>query len=172
VSIWITSIEGGPDHPRLGQRKPFLETPFITILPTFSPDGRWIAYTSGEPGRTGLWVRPFPGPGGQWQIDSTARFALWSRNGHELFFIVDGRLKVAGYTTKGDSFVAGKPQVWSEKRLLDLGSPPAFTYDLSPDSNRIAAVMYPNGTADDKPITHVSLLLNFFDELRRRVPAR
>jgi hypothetical protein len=79
---------------------------------------------------------------------------------------------VADYTTKGDSFAAGKPRTWLDKRLLDLGSPPAFTHDLAPDGKRIAAVLYPNGTADDKPITHVTFLLNFIDELRRRVPVR
>jgi serine/threonine-protein kinase len=170
VSIWTAPIEGDPSHPRLGKAVPFVQTPFITILPTFSPDGRWIAYTSGEPGRTGLWVRPFPGPGGQWQIDSAGRFPIWSRDGRELFFLVDGRIMVAGYTATGDSFVAGKPRVWSEKPLLDLGSPPTFTYDAAPDGKRFAVVLYPDGTADEKPITHVTFLLNFFDELRRRVP--
>jgi Tol biopolymer transport system component/predicted Ser/Thr protein kinase len=172
VSIWTAPIEGDPNHPQLGKREPFLESPFINILPAFSPDGHWIAYTSGEPGRTGLWVRPFPGPGGQWQIDGAGRFPLWSRTGHQLFFLVDGRVMVADYTTKGDSFAAGKPRTWLDKRLLDLGSPPAFTHDLAPDGKRIAAVLYPNGTADDKPITHVTFLLNFIDELRRRVPVR
>jgi hypothetical protein len=45
-----------------------------------------------------------------------------------------------------------------------------FTYDAAPDGKRFAMVLYPDGTADEKPITHVTLLLNFFDELRRRVP--
>jgi serine/threonine-protein kinase len=170
VAIWTAPIEGDPDHPQLGKAQPFVETPYITIMPAFSPDGRWIAYTSSEPGRTGLWVRPFPGPGGQWQIDSTGRFPIWSKNGRELFFLAGGRIMVADYTAKGDSFVAGKPRVWSEKPLLDLGSPPTFTYDAAPDGKRLAVVLYPDGTAEEKPITHVTFLLNFFDELRRRVP--
>jgi hypothetical protein len=66
--------------------------------------------------------------------------------------------------------VFGKPRVWSEKPLLDLGSPPTFTYDAAPDGKHFAVVLYPYGTADEKPITHVTFLLNFFDELRRRVP--
>jgi Tol biopolymer transport system component len=170
VSIWTAPIEGGPDNPRLGKAQPFVETPFITISPAFSPDGRWIAYTSSEPGRIGLWVRPFPGPGGQWQIDSAGRFPIWSKNGRELFFLAGGRIMVADYTARGDSFVAGKPRVWSEKPLLDLGSPPTFTYDVAPDGKRFAVVLYPDGTAEETPITHVTFLLNFFDELRRRVP--
>jgi serine/threonine-protein kinase len=77
---------------------------------------------------------------------------------------------VVNYTTDGDSFVLGKSRMWSEKRLLDLGSPPVMTYDAAPDGKRFAAVLYEGGTAEEKPITHVTFVLNFFDELRRRVP--
>ncbi len=170
VSIWTAPIEGNPDQPRLGKSEPFLETPFITILPTFSRDGRWVAYQSNEPGKTGVWVRSFPGPGGEWQIDSTAKFPIWSRKTDELFFLADGRIMVAGYTATGGPFVSAKPRVWSEKPMLDLVSPPIFTYDASPDGKRFAVVLYPDGTTDEKPTTHVTFLLNFFDELRRRVP--
>jgi Tol biopolymer transport system component/predicted Ser/Thr protein kinase len=171
VSIWTAAIEGDADHPRLGKRSVFLESQFVTVLPAFSSDGRWVAYQSNEPGRTGVWVRPFPGPGGEWQIESTAAYPIWSRNGHDLFFLVGGRIMAAGYTATGDSFLAGKPRLWSEKPVLVLGSPPTYMYDVGPDGKRFAVVLYPDGTTDEKPITHVTFLLNFFDELRRRVPA-
>ena len=168
--IWKRPIEGDPDHLQLGKAEPFLETPFNTTSPKFSRDGRWVAYTSGEPGKFGVWVRPFPGPGGQWQIDSRGGSPIWSRTRDELFFLVDRRIMVTGYTAMGDSFVPGKPRVWSEKTLLNLGSPPVYTYDVA-SNGRVAAVLYADGTADEKPITHVTLLLNFFDDLRRKVPA-
>ena len=91
-------------------------------------------------------------------------FPIWSRNGHELFFLTDNRIMVARYTANGDSFVPDKPRMWSEKRLLDLGSPPVPTYDAAPDGKHFAVVLYPDGTADEKPIAHVTFLLNFFDE--------
>jgi serine/threonine-protein kinase len=164
-------IEGGADNRQLGKPVPFIDTPFFTISPAFSPDGQWIAYRTGEPGKRGIWVRPFQRPGGQWQISTGLdEFPIWSRNGHELFFLSDNRIMVTDYTAKAGSFVAGKPRVWSEKRLLDLGSPPVLTYDAAPDGRRFAAVLYADGTAEEKPITHVTFLLNFFDELRRRVP--
>ena len=104
---------------------PFLVAPFITI------DDRWVAYRSGEPGKFWIWVRPFPGPGGQWQVSSgPGMFPIWSRNGHELFFLEDRRIMVADYTARGDSFVSSKARVWSERRLLDLGSPPVWTREL------------------------------------------
>jgi serine/threonine-protein kinase len=72
----------------------------------------------------------------------------------------------AGYSAKGDSFAAGKPRVWTEIRLLaNFG----YNYDLAPDGKRLAAMVADD--ANDKPPTHLTFLLNFFDELRRKAPA-
>jgi serine/threonine-protein kinase len=89
-----------------------------------------------------------------------------------LFFLADFRtIMVAGYAARGDALVFGEPKVWSQHPLPDLGSPPVGTYDLAPDGKRFAVVLNADGTADPKPITHLTFLLNFFDELRRRVLA-
>jgi Tol biopolymer transport system component len=48
--IFTAPIEGDPGHPRLGKAELFLGTPFIEVTPTFSPDGRWVAYASDESG--------------------------------------------------------------------------------------------------------------------------
>ena len=63
--------------------------------------------------------------------------------------------------------VPGEPTVWSEKPVLDLGE--LYSYDVAPDG-RVAVILYPEGTADEKPATTLTILLNFFDELKRRVP--
>jgi len=173
VEIWMAPIEGDAGHPRLGKAEPFLQTPFVTIEPAFSPDGRWLAFFSGEPGKEGVWVVPFPGPGGGWLVSSRGREPVWSRNGRELFFLEGMRtIMVAGYSVRGDALVFDKPRVWSQRPMLDLGSPPVSTYDLAPDGQRFAVVLNADGTADPKPVTHLTFLLNFFDELRRRVPGR
>jgi Tol biopolymer transport system component len=173
VHIFTVPFEGDRDHLQLGLPKPFLQTPFLNTLPSFSPDGRWVAYASRESGRAEVYVRPFPGPGSGWQISTAGGgYPIWSHNGRELFFRgPDLRIMVAAYTVTGDAFVVGKPRVWSEQRLLDLGSPPVPTYDLAPDGKRFAVILYPDGTAEQKPVTQLTFLLNFFDELRRRVPA-
>jgi serine/threonine-protein kinase len=75
----------------------------------------------------------------------------------------------AGYTAKGDSFAAAKPRVWSEIRLKD--SADSSNYDLAPDGRRLAAFLAGDESSDQKPPTHLTFLLNFFDELRRRAPA-
>ena len=92
---------------------------------------------------------------------------LWSRDGRELLFQTHGRVMAVGYTAKGDSFAAGKPRLWTEARLRSPGFIPY--YDLAPDGKRLAAIVADEANAE-KPPTHVTFLLNFFDELRRKVP--
>jgi eukaryotic-like serine/threonine-protein kinase len=114
-------------------------------------------------------VRPFPGPGGRWQISTDGGlYPVWSRDGRELLFEYQWRVMAITYTAKGDSFVAGKPRVWTETRLSDTGTYP--NYDLAPDGKRLAALLADDATGD-KPPTHLTFLLNFFDELRRRAPS-
>ena len=136
----------------------------------FSPDGRWMMYSSNESGTFQVYVRAFPDNGGKWQISNGfGSFAVWSRGalgaGRELFFRSnDNQIMVAAYTVKGDSFVADKPRVWSEKRIAGGVQGPA--YDPAPDGKRIAALI----PAETPEAQHVVLLENFFDELRRKVP--
>jgi eukaryotic-like serine/threonine-protein kinase len=154
---------------RLGKAELFLGTPFFEVYPAFSPDGRWLAYVSNESGTNEVYVRPFPGPGGRWQISTGGgRFPLWSRDGRELFFETpDQHVMAASYTAKGDSFAAGKPRMWPVVRLHDAN---AFsTYDLAPDGKHLAAILAEAGGQSGP--THLTFLLNFFDELRRRAPA-
>lgn len=92
---------------------------------------------------------------------------VWSRDGRELLFETpDQRVMAASYTAAGDSFTPGQPRVWTEARLRNTGFAP--NYDLAPDGQRLAAIVAdPN---DEKPVTHLTFLLNFCDELRRKAP--
>ena len=136
------------------------------------PDGRWLAYASNESGRFEAYVRPFPGPGGKWQISTAGgEYPTWSRNGKELFFrTADQKIMVATYTGPGDSFRADKPRLWSEGQLTDRY---AFTrnFDLHPDGQRFAVLKAPEGQAEAK-LDKVVLIQNFFDELRRIAPVK
>src|SRR4029453_8678885 len=65
----------------------FLNGPFAEDQPMFSPDGRWLAYASTESGQYEVYVRPFPGPGGKWQISTNGGvYPTWSRTRHELLY--------------------------------------------------------------------------------------
>jgi eukaryotic-like serine/threonine-protein kinase len=171
IEIWTAPLEGDRDHPRLGNAEPFLRTSFSETEPAFSPDGHWLAYSSDESGAYELYVRSFPGPGGRSQISTAGGgHPIWSRNGRQLFFLApDWRIMVADYTARGDSFTAGKPQVWSQKNLIYMGS--NYQYDLAPDGKRFAVVLNAEGPAErgQRPLDSVTVLLNFFDELRRKV---
>jgi hypothetical protein len=91
-------------------------------------------------------------------------------DGRELLFqTLDGRVMAVGYSVKGDSFAARKPRVWSETRLSNGAGMPV--YDLAPDGKRLAAILASDQAGGEKPPTHLTFLLNFFDELRRRAPA-
>jgi serine/threonine protein kinase/Tol biopolymer transport system component len=165
--IWTVPLESDGTGLRAGKPEPFLQTPFDERHGAFSPDGRWMAYDSDESGSYQVYVRAFPDKGGKWQISNSGGvYPVWSRNGRELLFRTeDNQVMVASYTAKGDSFVADKPRVWSEKRIATI---PFANYDLAPDGKRIAAVMPAVTAEDQKAQNHVIFLENFFDEVRRR----
>jgi Tol biopolymer transport system component/predicted Ser/Thr protein kinase len=168
-SVWTLPLDmTDPEHPKPGQPEPFLET--VSHDPVFSPNGRWIAYTSSESGTLEVYVRPFPGPGGRWQVSSGGgQFPIWSRAGRELFFAsLDLHIMVAGYTTSSDTFEADKARPWSNIQLLALGNTPAF--DLNPDGKRFAVAVRPRAATEQSGPVHVTVILNFFDLLRRRAP--
>ncbi len=135
----------------------------------FSPDGRWLAYGSNESGRNEVYVRPFPGPGGKWQVSTDGGgWPTWSRSRRELSYRgEDGRILVAGYTVEGDSFSAEKPRVWSPGLVPQRGS--GRTYDLHPDGERVAVLKALGDEAESRR-DKVVLIVNFFDELRRIAP--
>ncbi len=161
-----------PEHPKPGKPEAFLKTPAVETAVVFSPDGRWIAYTSDESGRREVYVRPAQSSGGgKWQISTGGGiYSFWSRDGRELYFMSpDNHIMVAEYTAKGDSFEAGKPRVWSETPIRETNAVlPAL--DLAPDGKRFA-VLPRSEVAAETGSVHVTFLLNFFDELRRRAPA-
>ena len=78
---------------------------------------------------------------------------------------------VATYTAKADSFVPDKPRVWSEKRIANVLTVGITNYDLAPDGKRIAALMPVETPEAQQSQNHVIFLLNFSDELQRKVPA-
>jgi hypothetical protein len=100
----------------VGKPSVFLNTPFAEGAAAFSPDGRWLAYQSNESGTLEVYVRPFPGPGGKWQVSTAGEVQpVWSRNGKELFYWSGEQIWVASYTGQEGSFRAEKPRVWSRR---------------------------------------------------------
>jgi Tol biopolymer transport system component/predicted Ser/Thr protein kinase len=129
LDLWVYSLT---------ERKatPFLATPFQEWSPQFSPDGRWIAYTSDESGKPEIYVRPLQGSSGKWQVSSGGgSYPRWRRDGREVFYIAPDRSLVVVEVQPGSSsFESGvpKPLFRTQIRSTDGG----FQYDVTADGQR------------------------------------
>ncbi len=172
ADLWTLPLDiRDPEHPIASKPESFLQTAFQESSPAFSPDGHWISYSSSESGASEVFVRPFPVGSGKWLISNGGgHFPIWSRDGHELFYEgLDNRIMAAAYTAKGDAFVAGKPHPWSDTQLLDVVG--HVNLDAAPDGRRFVIMPRPDRAGGPNRSVHVTFLLNFFEEVRRRIPA-
>ena len=155
---------------RLNDRRaqPFLRTPFNEGAASFSPDGRWLAYVSDESGRPEIYVQPYPGPGGKWQISTEgATEPLWNPNGKELLYRSGNKMMAVEVAT-GLNFSAGKPRVLFEGQYTALvWAQAALAYDVSADGQRF---LMTKQTGEASSATQMNVVLNWFEELKRRVP--
>jgi serine/threonine protein kinase/Tol biopolymer transport system component len=164
ADIWMLPLERpDSDDPKAGRPEPVLATPAWEYVPMISPDGRWLAYGSDESGTMQVYVRPLGRARGKWQISlGGGADPRWSNTRPELFFVSDEGIMVVRYQIVGEAFKASKPMLWAANK--DLAS-----LDLAPDGKRFAVVR--DEQAETKAPPPVTFLLNFSDELRRRVPA-
>jgi len=143
---------------------PFLETPFAEIQSNFSPDGKWIAYGSDESGTVEVYVRPFPGPGGRWQISiDGGHEPKWTADGRRIFFR-SGRQLLAVEVDTREGFRVSRPRV-----LLDGLHPYSGTdqvYTLAPDGESAIFVEPVDSGSSPERIT---VVVNWLDELSRRL---
>ena len=152
---------------RSGRVTPFLNSQFNEKYPEFSPDGRWIAYTSDESKRDEVYVRPFPGPGMKQQVSSEGGSEpLWARNGKQLFYRWQDQVWVVDVRTDG-GFATSKPRLLFEKPGYAHGYP-IRGYDLSLDGQRFLMVKLEQ--RKPTPVTEMILVQNWFEELKRLVP--
>lgn len=151
VDLWVLPMAGDP--------KPwsFLNSTFNERTGSFSPDGHWVAYESNESGRSEVYVRPFPGPGGQWQVSTAGgKDPRWRPDGKELYDIApDSRLMAAPIASSGTALPPGLPTALFQPRIVGGGTAvigPRQQYDVAPDGRFLINVNVDEGTA--APITN------------------
>lgn len=162
--IWVLTLEGER------QQTPFLRTKFNEYGPEFSPDGSWLAYVSNESGRNEVYVQPFPGPGAKRQISTEGGVSpVWAGNGRELFYRHDDKMMAVAISLRPE-FTAGVPRLLFAGKYEETGRPDEpRNYDVTPDGQRF--VMIKRSEQPSIP-SRVFVALEWFDDLRRRVPRK
>jgi serine/threonine-protein kinase len=169
--LWTVQITATATSITVGGQEPFLHTAAFEVYPAFSPDGQWIAYGSNESGAFELYVRHFPDSGAAVRVSTDGGWiAEWSPNGRDLLYETnDDRLMAVGYRIEHGAFVAGPPRQWTPRQLGDAGVFPSFA--LAHDADHVLALLPAARTEDRQTANHVTVILNFFDEVRRRTGA-
>ncbi len=160
VDLWVLPLSGDK------KPFPFLKTPFDQLHGQFSPDGKWIAYESNESGRSEIYVQPFPGPGGKFQVSASGGTqARWNKNGKEIFYLSLDRKMMAApvkLSLDGQLLETGTPLALFPVRIAGAGDTVACVfckqnYAASSDGQRFLV----NLAADESAASHITIILNW-----------
>ena len=155
VEIWRNTL--GPDS----ASTQLVANAFNNDGPTLSPDGHWFAYRSAESGRSEIYVRPYPGPGGRWQVSlDGGSQPVWSGTGREIFYRNGDKMMAATVRTQGSFAVGERVQLFTG--TFNQGFFGARGYDVSTDGETFLMLQPIVGAAQDLIVT-----LNWFDNLPR-----
>ncbi len=132
--------------PVAGDRRPLVlaDTPANEDQGQFSPDGRWVAYTSNESGLSEIYVIPFPPTpnGGRWMVSRGGGVQpRWRRDGRELFYISPEGTMMAVPVSATPVFEAGTPQALFNTDMVDTGIRTGpMSWDIAPDGKRFLII--------------------------------
>jgi serine/threonine-protein kinase len=172
LAYYETSPETGQDIGilTLGEEslspRTLFATPFTEENPAISPDGRWIAYSSTESGRSEVYVTPFPDVDrNRWQVSVNGGYdPTWAPNGGELFFVGNNAMMSVGIIDAGESLQFSEPEVLFEGDFV-WSSSHARQYDVAPDGQRFLMMKPEEGSPQ-----RINIVLNWAQELERLVP--
>ncbi len=170
--VWTVDVESEGDSLMAGEPKPFAATAADESHPSFSRDGRWVAYATVTAGNPEVYVKAWPDDGRTWQVSSGGGWQpLFSRARNELYFLgPDRHVMSVRYEERGRAFVADRTRRWSETPVAEVGAT-FWSFDVLPDGDGIVAVMSPPRPPRGGP-HEVVVLVNAFEHLRRLAPAR
>jgi Tol biopolymer transport system component len=133
-----------------GKASPFVAGPFAQWGGMFSPDGRWVAYSSDESGRPEIYVTSFPRAEGKWQISSGGgEGPRWRQDGRELYYVGGGRIMAVALDTEGGLRIGATAALFASRRV---GTGPGPFYDVTADGKRFL-ISQPIEDADQEPLT-------------------
>jgi serine/threonine-protein kinase len=157
--VYVLSLDGDP-RPRS-----LVSTRAYEGGAQFSPDGRWLAYTSDESGQTQVFIRPAAGPDRRWLVSvEGGRHPLWSRSGRELFYRNANQMMVVDVSTAGDDVRLSRPRLLFDQRYAFGSALTIPNYDVSADGQRFLMVR------DESSFGRLNLVLNWAAELERLAP--
>ena len=156
--LWVLPLEGDR------KPRPFLQDPFSQNYPRFSPDDRWVAYVSNETGRQEVFLQAFPSGGAKLQISTEGGVQpIWSRSGRELFYRQGAKIMSVSLTMNPTPSASKPVPFFSLASRASLRS-----YDITPDAQHFILIQPSERLAAP---TELHLVVGWFEELKRRVPA-
>jgi Tol biopolymer transport system component len=159
--VWALPLDQGR------KLRPILRTQSVEDGPVFSPDGQWLAFVSNESGDNAVYVRRFSGSGRKIRISiGSGQEVAWAPDGHELFYRTGDRMMAVDIVTQ-PTLRVGKPHLLFERTFATGG--PWRNYDVSRDGHRFLML---KPTNEDVALTQMNVVLNWFEEVSNRVPAK
>jgi serine/threonine-protein kinase len=156
AEIWEKTINGAP--------RAVIASGFNNAFPTLSPDGKWMAYESDESGRFEIYVRPYPGPGGRWQVSlDGGTEPRWSPMGREIFYRRGDDMLAAAVRTIPGFEVTGRTVLFSAQFNRNTTGPQVLNYDVTRDGQTFVMLQQAQSTA-----LSVYVTLNWFDQFRAK----
>ncbi|MBN2031327.1 serine/threonine-protein kinase [bacterium] len=142
----------------------FLNTPNREYTPAISPNGKWIAYTSNKTGRNEIYIKAYPGPGGEEPVSTNGGFEpTWAKDGRELFYREENKMMVVSVETE-PSLRLGLPELLFEEPYYSTQA--NSQYDIHPDGNRFLMLK----TEESESSTNqINIVLNWFEVLKEKM---
>ena len=178
-TLLFTADPGGPSSiwmlsPRAGQ-KPTPLIPKPSTISSFSPDGRWVVYESNVSGRWQVYVKPFPITDAIYQISTGGgHYPLWSPDGKQLYYATDevggGSQIISVDVQTQPTFAVLKTTPLPVKGILSNQGRGGF--DITPDGKYFVVLLPQSADAGKAPAAQINITLNWFDELKQRVPVQ
>jgi eukaryotic-like serine/threonine-protein kinase len=177
TTLWLHRLES-----KTAEQIPDVQSIGNLVNATFSPDGKWIAYSTGEQRATSenyVFVQPFPPTGAKYQISQTGEnghHAMWSRDQRFLFYVPTVGTFVRRPITTGPSVTFGNP-VQVPRRFPVAAPVTPRTFDINIDGRVVgvigrdttSSISGTTATSVQTAITEVTVVLNWFEELKAKV---